>query len=136
MHYEPITVNSLLGWLCARNAHLAPVSNQRMHRFLQPRFQRKHDSMTLHRLLWVGLGTAAAVFSGQTAAGRDWPQWCGSDGKNLVAEEHGLPESFEPGEKDLQGGGIRMETTRNVKWAIKPGQHTCGTPVIAAGKVP
>ncbi len=27
----------------------------------------------------------------------DWPQWCGSDGKNMVSSEKGLPESFVPG---------------------------------------
>jgi len=92
-------------------------------------------TMNLHRMLLVGVGLASACLSGQIASGRDWPQWCGSDGKNMVAEEHGLPDSFVPGEKDPLGSGILMETTRNVKWAIKPGQHTCGTPVIAAGKV-
>jgi outer membrane protein assembly factor BamB len=91
--------------------------------------------MNLHQALLVGIGLVSSCLLGENAAGRDWPQWCGSDGKNMVAEEKGLPESFVPGEKDPQGAGIQMETTQNVKWAIKTGQHACGTPVIAAGRV-
>ncbi|MCX6909817.1 MAG: PQQ-binding-like beta-propeller repeat protein [Verrucomicrobia bacterium] len=92
-------------------------------------------NMNVHPLLLAGIALAAACLPGGNAAARDWPQWCGSDGKNMVAEEKGLPESFAPGEKDPQGGGVQMETTRNVKWVIKSGRHTCGTPVISRGKV-
>ena len=53
----------------------------------------------------------------------------------MASEEKGLPYSFEPGEKDPQGGRIKMGTTKNVRWAIGVGQNTCSTPTIAGGKV-
>jgi outer membrane protein assembly factor BamB len=74
------------------------------------------------------------LLSGDTPA-RDWPQWGGSDGKNMVAEERGLPESFVPGEKDPQGSGILAGTTKNVKWSVKVGVATYSTPAVAGGKV-
>ena len=65
----------------------------------------------------------------------DWPQWGGTDGRNMVSEEKGLPESFVPGEKDSQAGQIVMETTKNVKWAVKLCQSIYSTPTVAGGKV-
>jgi len=65
----------------------------------------------------------------------DSPQWGGTDGKNMVSPERGLPDTFEPGRKDPQGGGIVMETTKNVKWAAKIGDFSCGTPTISQGRV-
>jgi hypothetical protein len=34
------------------------------------------------------------------APAKDWPQWGGTDARNMVSGEKGLPESFVPGEKD------------------------------------
>ena len=51
------------------------------------------------------------------AAGADWPQWGGCDGRNMVSQETGLADSFVPGEKKPRGGGIDLATTKNVKWA-------------------
>jgi outer membrane protein assembly factor BamB len=69
------------------------------------------------------------------APGKDWPQWGGSNGKNMVSEEKGLPDSFVPGEKDSQTGRVRMETAKNVKWAAKLCQAIYSTPAVAGGKV-
>ena len=67
---------------------------------------------------------------------KDWPQWCGSDSKNMVSEERGLPDSFVPGERDFNTTAtIKMDTTRNVKWARKVCQAVYATPVIAGGKI-
>jgi len=65
----------------------------------------------------------------------DSPQWGGTASKNMVSLEENLPETFEPGTKDPQGGGIRMSTTRNVKWSARVGDFCCGTPTVAGGKV-
>lgn len=81
------------------------------------------------------LGLIGLSLSGSIAQAADWPQWGGGAGKNMASEEKGLPETFVPGEKDPQGGGIRMETTRNVKWAARLGAMTCSTPTVAGGKV-
>jgi outer membrane protein assembly factor BamB len=65
----------------------------------------------------------------------DWPQWGGTSGKNLVSSEKGLPASFVPGEKDPQGKGIDLATTKNVRWTAKLCQAIYSTPVVANGKV-
>lgn len=41
-----------------------------------------------------------------TATSDDWPQWCGSDGKNMVSSEKGLPDSFVPGARRGGGDGV------------------------------
>jgi len=65
----------------------------------------------------------------------DWPQWGGTASRNMVSWETNLPETFVPGEKQSQGGGIDLATTKNVKWAARIGDFSCGTPTVAGGKV-
>ena len=66
---------------------------------------------------------------------KDWPQWGGTDGKNMVSQEMGLPDSFVPGEKDSETGRIKIETAKNVKWGLKLCQAIYSTPAVAAGKI-
>lgn len=91
--------------------------------------------MTTHmiRTLLVYLGGVLISTPGVLAD--DWPQWGGTASKNMVSQEKNLPKTFEPGKKDPQGGGIRMDTTENVKWAARVGDFCCGTPTVADGKV-
>lgn len=72
---------------------------------------------------------------GANSYGADWPQWGGHDDRNMVAEAKGLPDTFVPGEKDPQGGGIKLDTTKNVKWAVRLGSYAYGNPTIANGRV-
>jgi outer membrane protein assembly factor BamB len=65
----------------------------------------------------------------------DWPQWGGQDGRNMVSDEKGLPDGFEPGKKSPQGDGIDMATTKNVKWVARLGSQTYGNPTVAQGRV-
>jgi outer membrane protein assembly factor BamB len=65
----------------------------------------------------------------------DWPQWGGTASKNMVSLEKNLPESFVPGDKNPQGGGILMSTMSNVKWAARIADFCCGTPTVAGGKL-
>ena len=65
----------------------------------------------------------------------DWPQWGGTASKNMVSPERHLPETFVPGEKGTQGEGILLATARNVRWAARLGNFSCGTPTVAGGKV-
>jgi len=65
----------------------------------------------------------------------DWPQWGGTDGKNMVSTEKGLPESFVPGEKDSEAGQIKLETAKHVKWGVKLCSAIYSTPVVAGGKI-
>jgi len=91
--------------------------------------------MTAGRAIACAVGLAFLVLGVSVAIAADWPQWGGNEMKNMASAEKGLPESFVPGEKDPQGGGIRMETTQNVRWAARLGQMTCSTPTVAGGKV-
>ncbi len=65
----------------------------------------------------------------------DWPQWGGADSRNMVSAETNLPSSFTSGEKDPTGNILIPGSGLNLKWAAKLGNQTCGTPVIAHGRV-
>lgn len=67
------------------------------------------------------------------ADGHDWTQWGGTDARNMVSDEKGLPDSFVPG--DRQSGTIDLSTTKNVKWAARLGNYAYGNPTIADGRV-
>src|SRR5438552_17161826 len=66
---------------------------------------------------------------------RDWPQWAGTQGKNMVSQAKGLPESFVPGEKDSKSGEIIPSTAKNVQWGVRTGTITYGSPTVVGGKV-
>ncbi|MBM3889745.1 MAG: PQQ-like beta-propeller repeat protein [Verrucomicrobia bacterium] len=61
-----------------------------------------------------------AALSAQAA---DQPQWGQRYSRNMVSEEKGLPDSFDPA------------TGRNIKWSVPIGTQTYSTPVIAGGRV-
>ena len=69
------------------------------------------------------------------ACAEDWPQWGGRDGRNMVSEEKGLPDSFVPGKKRPDGSGIDPATTKNVRWVARLGSQTYGNPTVADGRV-
>ena len=54
------------------------------------------------RLPVVGVGVLYAAILSSDVPAKDWPQWGGQDGRNMVCEERGLAESFVPGEKSPQ----------------------------------
>src|SRR5512136_3090494 len=92
--------------------------------------------MTLHRYCLTCLLLALfllAVATPRAPAG-DWPQWAGSDAKNMVSSEKGLPASFVPGEKKSDGT-IDRTTARNVRWGVKLGDAIYSTPSVANGKI-
>lgn len=81
------------------------------------------------------MGPAAAWMTAGGAGAADWPQWGGRDSRNMVSEETGLPDSFEPGKKMPSGNGIDPATTKNVKWTARLGSAAYGNPTVAGGKV-
>jgi outer membrane protein assembly factor BamB len=89
--------------------------------------------------LRISDGFAAVILSmallAGTLAAEDWPQWGGTACKNMVSQETNLPDTFSPGSKDPQGGGIAPGSTKNVKWTARAGDFCCGTPVVAGGRV-
>ena len=60
---------------------------------------------------------SAVVFAG------DHPQWGERFSRNMVSDETGLPDSFDP------------ETGRNTKWSVPLGTSCYSTPVVSGGKV-
>ncbi len=96
--------------------------------------------MGRHEIIRINIGgLIALIFSLAAtavpgASAKDWPQWCGSDGKNMVSEEKGLPESFSPGRK-RSDGMIDLSTASNVKWGVKLGDAFYSTPSVAGGKI-
>ena len=82
-----------------------------------------------------GMLAFGAISMALVAGGADWPQWGGSDDRNMVSGEKGLPDCFVPGEKKPDGSGIDMRTTHNVKWVARLGSQTYGNPTVAGGRV-
>lgn len=69
------------------------------------------------------------------ARGADWPQWGGSNGRNMVSAERDLPDTIGFGEPKQGSDELDLTTTKNVKWVAKLGSQTYGNPVVAGGKV-
>ena len=65
----------------------------------------------------------------------DQPRWGVRYSRNMASDETNLPESFDAGERDVQTGNIDLKTTKNVKWVVKLGGQTNGSPIVAGGKV-
>jgi outer membrane protein assembly factor BamB len=74
----------------------------------------------LRPLLLSGLALWAL---GVPARATDQPQWGQAWSRNMVSDERGLPDSFDPA------------TGRNIKWAAELGTETHSTPVVAGGRV-
>jgi outer membrane protein assembly factor BamB len=91
--------------------------------------------MLRRRWLSVLLGVCFFVALTSTGVAADWPQWGGSNARNMAADEKGLPARFEPGKKKSDGSGIDLKTTANVKWVAKLGSDNYSCPVVADGKV-
>jgi outer membrane protein assembly factor BamB len=83
----------------------------------------------------VGCILSGWVACGPIAGAADWPQWGGTDHRNLVSDETGLPSSFVPGQKDPATGNIDLATTQNVKWGVRLGGIAYGNPTVAGGRV-
>ncbi len=65
----------------------------------------------------------------------EWPQWGGRPCRNMVSCEKNLPASFDPGEWKSGSPHPEMATPRNLKWAVRLGTETYGTPTVSGGKV-
>jgi outer membrane protein assembly factor BamB len=82
----------------------------------------------------MALVVSLAMTNALSVTAGDWTQWCGSDGKNMVSQEKGLPASFSPGQK-RSDGTIDLSTAANVKWGVKLGDASYSTPSVVGGKV-
>lgn len=68
----------------------------------------------------------AAVLLGSVAFGADWPQFGGTDARNMISTEKDLPEAL------VAAGGKEFV---HLKWSAKLGNKSYGTPTIAGGRV-
>ena len=68
-------------------------------------------------ILFCGLVVISAVHAD------DQPQWGRRHSRNMVSDETGLPETFDPA------------TGKNIKWVVPLGTQTYSTPVVAGGRV-
>lgn len=91
--------------------------------------------MHYHLLMQTSIGGFAALCVAVSASAADWPQWCGTDGKNMVSHEKGLPASFEPGEKRSKEKTIDLATAKGVKWGVKICDAMYSSPSIVGGRV-
>lgn len=73
-------------------------------------------------------------FSPQASA-KDWPQWGGTDNRNMYSPETGLPDRVDPGKFKRGTENIDLSTTKNVKWIAKLGSQSYGNSTISGGKV-
>ena len=75
-------------------------------------------------LAWLPALSFAFALSGSfPLCGADQPQWGQRGSRNMVSDEKGLPDSFEP------------KTGKNTKWVARLGTETHSTPVISGGRV-
>ena len=73
--------------------------------------------------------------AGCGAVAKDWPEYCGTPCKNLVAEARNLPDSFSPGEKDSMKGVIVPGSGSNVLWGVRTSSLTYPSPTIVGDRI-
>ena len=71
----------------------------------------------------VGICLLSCVLAIPVANAKDQPQWGERFSRNMISDEKGLPDGFDPA------------TGKNVKWSVEVGDETHGTPIVAKGKV-
>ncbi len=69
------------------------------------------------------------------AGPNDWPQWCGSPGRNNTPEGTDIPIEWDIGEFNRKTGDWVPGTGQNIKWVARLGSQSYGNPVIANGQV-
>lgn len=84
-------------------------------------------------LVWLFIGLMA--FWPHTLRAEDQPQWGQRYTRNMVSDETGLPERFDPGKRGAAMGQIDLPEDSGVKWVVPLGNEAHGSPVIAGGKV-
>ena len=77
----------------------------------------------------------ALILSATAVYAADWPSWGGQPSRNMASEtEKGLPDWYALG-VDHDYDNINLAATKNIKWAAKLGNKTCGSPIVSQGRV-
>jgi outer membrane protein assembly factor BamB len=79
--------------------------------------------MNRSHLCLLLLSSLALATSRLSSCAADQPQWGQAWSRNMVSDERGLPDSFDP------------QTGRNILWSAELGTETHATPVVAGGRV-
>ncbi len=73
-----------------------------------------------NRLLLSGLAMGVLCFPAQ---GADQPQWGQAWTRNMISDERGLPDAFDP------------QTGSNIQWSVELGTETHSTPIVTGGRI-
>ena len=65
----------------------------------------------------------------------DWPQWGGTQHRNMFSPEKRLPANVNPGKMKQGTEDVDLPTTKNVRWVAKLGSQSYGNVTIAGGKI-
>ncbi|MEI7861419.1 MAG: serine/threonine protein kinase, partial [Planctomycetota bacterium] len=73
---------------------------------------------------------------GETAVppAQDWNQWGGSSTRNNAPPSGPMPESWAPGDFDIDTGVWSPASSSNIAWVAALGSQSYGNPVVAGGK--
>ena len=91
--------------------------------------------MLLNRALSKIVIAFCILSNSLSAPAADWPQWGGTNNRNMVSQEKGLPDSFEPDREKASGRGSNGPKARNVKWIARLGAYAYGNPTVADGRI-
>lgn len=83
----------------------------------------------------IGAALLGLSFLGSNAWGQDWPQWGGTDDRNMYSPAKNLPDRFEPGKMKRGTEEVDLSTTKNVKWVAKLGSQSYGNATVSKGRV-
>src|SRR6266849_1440659 len=94
---------------------------------LPARIGRQNRQMLMRTASLRGFGLFSLfsflASSPAAATAADQPQWGQRWSRNMVSDERGLPERFDP------------KTGENIKWSARLGTETHSTPIVAGGRV-
>ncbi|MFO7904974.1 MAG: PQQ-binding-like beta-propeller repeat protein [Pirellulaceae bacterium] len=80
-------------------------------------------STNVRNALFFSCAIFASVAAVTNARSGDRPQWGARHTRNMVSDETGLPEHFDP------------ESGEGIKWSVDLGSQAYGTPVVSQGRV-
>ena len=85
--------------------------------------------------LLVAMGLLAALWFPALVLAADWPQWGGRNARNFASDEKCIPESFSPAIGQDGKNGVPASPEKNIKWKVKLGSQTYGTPTVSGGRI-
>jgi outer membrane protein assembly factor BamB len=92
---------------------------------------RKSPARYRMRVTLYGAVLLSLILPATSFYAADWPSWCGQPSHNMASEtEKGLPEWYALGGTDFDPAA-----TKNIKWFVKLGDFTGGSPVVSHGRV-